>query len=443
MPHINTTKDLKNERGQTMAELALVLPVLLVLLLGIAQFGVVFNNYVSLTDAVRAGARKGAVSRNLADPAGACRAQVLASAGSLNTTELGRNLSCTYSSLQPGADVTVHRRLPLRHQIAQLESEERPFHLHDEGASGMSRTNERGQAVVLMVISLAVLTGMAALVLDVGIWMRTDRRLQATADAAALAGAQKLPTDVAGAKALAQTYANQNGGDVLGSDIIVTSTYTSNDTISVRAAKTQSGIFSKILGINSANIKADAKARVDSPQQARYVAPMVVYCGHSLIQNCDGSHTPTFGVQTTMDYDKMGAPGAFGMLNLDERKRDAGLLGGRRLDPPRVRQVPAARHVPLRPGREVQLPERQRRPRCARRHRASVPGLQDPERNRPERAVRDHRLDRVLPDEGNNARQQRNTRRAISPNTSPRESSPQSGSGAPNTFGVRSVQLVG
>jgi Flp pilus assembly protein TadG len=181
----------------------------------------------------------------------------------------------------------------------------------------MSRTNERGQAVVLMVISLAVLTGMAALVLDVGLWMRTDRRLQATADAAALAGAQKLPTDVAGAKALAQTYANQNGGDVLGANISVTSTYTSNDTISVRAAKTQSGIFSKILGINSANIKADAKARVDSPQQAQYVAPMVVYCGHSLIQNCDGSHTPTFGVQTTMDYDKMGAPGAFGMLNLD------------------------------------------------------------------------------------------------------------------------------
>jgi Flp pilus assembly protein TadG len=181
----------------------------------------------------------------------------------------------------------------------------------------MSRTNERGQAVVLMVISLAVLTGMAALVLDVGIWMRTDRRLQATADAAALAGAQKLPTDVAGAKALAQTYANQNGGDVLGANISVTTTYTSNDTISVRAAKTQSGIFSKILGINSANIKADAKARVDSPQQARYVAPMVVYCGHSLIQNCNGNHTPTFGVQTTMDYDKMGAPGAFGMLNLD------------------------------------------------------------------------------------------------------------------------------
>ena len=93
MPRIKTKQKLDNQRGQTMAELALVLPVLLVLLLGIAQFGVTFNNYVSLTDAVRAGARKAAVSRNLGDPAGACRAQVLASAGSLNTTEPRRGTS--------------------------------------------------------------------------------------------------------------------------------------------------------------------------------------------------------------------------------------------------------------------------------------------------------------------------------------------------------------
>ena len=44
---------------------------------------------------------------------------------------------------------------------------------------------------------------------------------------------------------------------------------------------------------------------------------MVVYCGQDLIQNCDGKTVPTFGVPTTLPYDKMGAPGAFGMLNLD------------------------------------------------------------------------------------------------------------------------------
>jgi Flp pilus assembly protein TadG len=175
-----------------------------------------------------------------------------------------------------------------------------------------SRKNQDGQAVVLMVISLAVLTGMAALVLDVGIWMRTDRRLQQTADAAALAGAQMLPNDPAAAQSTALAYANKNGGDVLSADIVVSPA----NTISVSARKTESGIFSKVLGINSANIKADAKARVDSPLKARYVAPMVVSCNHPLIQNCNGDHTPTFNQQTTMDFDPMGAPGAYGMLNL-------------------------------------------------------------------------------------------------------------------------------
>jgi hypothetical protein len=44
---------------------------------------------------------------------------------------------------------------------------------------------------------------------------------------------------------------------------------------------------------------------------------MVVYCGHSLIQNCNNNHTPQFNVPTDLDFDAMGAPGAFGMLNLD------------------------------------------------------------------------------------------------------------------------------
>jgi len=111
MPQTKTTERLKNERGQTMAELTLVLPVLRVLLLGIAQFGVTFNNYVSLTDAVRAGARKAAVSRNLSDPAAACRQQVVDSRGGLDKTELEENLSCI-SSWDPGAPVTVSADYP-------------------------------------------------------------------------------------------------------------------------------------------------------------------------------------------------------------------------------------------------------------------------------------------------------------------------------------------
>jgi Flp pilus assembly protein TadG len=181
------------------------------------------------------------------------------------------------------------------------------------------RKSESGQAIVLMVISLAVLTGMAALVLDVGVWMRTDRRLQATADAAALAGAQQLPNSPGNARSLALDYANRNGGDVLAANITVSSMFNPNDTIQVRAQKNQPGIFSRILGVDSTDIHASAKARADTPYSVRYVAPMVVSCAHNYIQNCNNNgRTPDFGMDTTLNFDKMGAPGAFGMLNLSK-----------------------------------------------------------------------------------------------------------------------------
>jgi Flp pilus assembly protein TadG len=177
--------------------------------------------------------------------------------------------------------------------------------------------NERGQAFVVMALSLMMVIGMAALVLDVGHWFRDKRRLQGTADAAALAGAQKLPTDQSGAQSLALDYANQNGGNVAGADIVISSKYMSDDTIAVTARRTDSGIFSGVLGIGSVNIVAHAKARVGPPAEALAVAPMVVYCNHPLIRNCNNNGTPRFGETTTLNYDKMGAPGAFGMLELD------------------------------------------------------------------------------------------------------------------------------
>src|SRR2546423_8216718 len=177
--------------------------------------------------------------------------------------------------------------------------------------------NERGQALVLTAVAMVMVCGMAALVLDVGNWFRDKRRLQGTADAAALAGAQALPDDATSAKNQALSYANQNGGDVAGANIVVTSVYQANDTIAVKAQRNDPGIFSRVIGPTSADITASARPGVGPPAQALAVAPMVVYCGHSLIQNCNNNHLPQFNVTTTMDYDPMGAPGAFGMLNLD------------------------------------------------------------------------------------------------------------------------------
>lgn len=178
--------------------------------------------------------------------------------------------------------------------------------------------DERGQAIVLTVLSLAVLLGMAALVLDVGAWFHQKRHLQATADAAALAGAQMLPDSPGGALAEALSNAGKNGGGVAGADVTISSSRATNDTIGVRAHKSNNGMFSRVLGVVNVNIAATAKARVGAPAQALHVAPMVVSCNHDLIKNCNnGNAPPQFGKKTTLNYDPMGAPGAFGMLNLD------------------------------------------------------------------------------------------------------------------------------
>ncbi len=100
---------LRDERGQAMTEFALVLPLLTVVLFAIVQLGIVFNHYVDLTDAVRAGARKAAVSRQTSDPVAVTKQAVIASGGNLAIDPA--RISVT-SDWQPGDDVTVEATTP-------------------------------------------------------------------------------------------------------------------------------------------------------------------------------------------------------------------------------------------------------------------------------------------------------------------------------------------
>ena len=52
-----------DEEGQSLIESALVFPVLLLIVTGVLAFGLAFNNYIALTNAVGVGARQLAISR--------------------------------------------------------------------------------------------------------------------------------------------------------------------------------------------------------------------------------------------------------------------------------------------------------------------------------------------------------------------------------------------
>jgi hypothetical protein len=172
-------------------------------------------------------------------------------------------------------------------------------------------SRERGQALVMSILFLAVLLGMAAVTLDVGAWYHQHRKLQATADAAALAGAQGLNKGTS--VALALEYAGKNGGGVVAGDVTTSSTRVPNDTISVRAHQATPGFFTKLFGVSSVDIKATAKARAGVPGQVRWAAPIAVDERHPMLT---GANCPCWGQPTDIDLLKTG-PGAFRLINID------------------------------------------------------------------------------------------------------------------------------
>lgn len=98
----------KHETGAALVEFTLVLPLLLMLLFGIIQFGWLFYNYAVLTSAASTGARLLATQRGYATPYSDTKTAVLSAAGviaplaSLNKT-LTINLSVNGTSCQSDA----------------------------------------------------------------------------------------------------------------------------------------------------------------------------------------------------------------------------------------------------------------------------------------------------------------------------------------------------
>jgi Flp pilus assembly protein TadG len=104
---------LRRVDGQAAVELALVLPILCALVLAIAQFGIAFNNYVTLTDATRTGARKAAVARFTGDQGAAGKAAVYSAATDLTASNLQVTVTSSDGTFTtPGSTVTVTATYP-------------------------------------------------------------------------------------------------------------------------------------------------------------------------------------------------------------------------------------------------------------------------------------------------------------------------------------------
>jgi len=161
--------------------------------------------------------------------------------------------------------------------------------------------DESGQVFVFLAVMLIVLLGCAALVVDVGRAYLAKRHLQASADAAATAGALELPDPIA-AHDFAINYSGQDGAkndnDKLPN---VTTNVTTKclsfapctpvNTVVVEQTTVVPTIFAKVLGIDEFTIKA--KATACSPCSSKPLDIMLVLDRTgSMCQDSDGSSDP-------------------------------------------------------------------------------------------------------------------------------------------------------
>lgn len=118
--------------------------------------------------------------------------------------------------------------------------------------------DESGQALVLVAVSLVVILGATAFSVDVGMAFNAKAKLQAAADAAALAGAQDLPSSSV-AVASAENYAGLNGVQV--DEVQVVTPYNGNlNRIEVTCTQQFEYFFAKVLGFYTKDIVVRAVA---------------------------------------------------------------------------------------------------------------------------------------------------------------------------------------
>ncbi|MFN8557786.1 MAG: Tad domain-containing protein [Dehalococcoidia bacterium] len=175
--------------------------------------------------------------------------------------------------------------------------------------------------MALVALMLVPLLGFVALAIDMGQLAINRRQLQNAVDAAALAAAQALPDDTVSATDAAYTWASRNGVPWAQLDSpIITTTATTNDTISVTARRNVPYSFARVLNLFSGNVTATATARIGSVEGGTGVMPFGLL-------DLNGT-SPGFGYTFGQDVVLREAPGStlgpgnYGFLALDGRGGD-------------------------------------------------------------------------------------------------------------------------
>ena len=420
-----------------MVEFALVVPILCVVLFGILQFGALYNDYVTLTDAARVGARKAARRRHDADPAGGRRG---------GGPELGRRArrgtSSTSTSARPhgstARSVTVTATYPYEIDLLGFvvasgrPRRPRPRSVWNEPSSQRSRPGRRPQRR---------LHGRPARRHGDGARRRllvprpardpVGRRRSCARRRAGAAGEHRHLERTRIAVPRVERRRRRR--------VQLLDARTSPTTRSRSRSRARPTASSPSSSGSTRSTCTRRRARAPAtPTAQRYAAPIAVDRAHPLLNCPPRPCLPT--TRPTLDLEKTG-PGAFRLLNLDQSHGGTGGKIDYGMDRERLRRLHAARLVRLRPGRGVQRQEVQGGDERPHRGRAALSRLRRGSGQRRELRVPRGRLGRLPRHRASTPTGTRQLWTATSSESSGREFSPESGGGSED-FGVRSVELV-
>lgn len=115
----------ERERGAVAVEMALLLPVLVLLLLGIMEFGRAYNAQITLSSAAREGVRVMAINNNAA----AARTAVKAAASGLNPALSDASIVLNPTNCTAGAQMT----LKITYSLSTMTGIAGPFPMEGKG----------------------------------------------------------------------------------------------------------------------------------------------------------------------------------------------------------------------------------------------------------------------------------------------------------------------
>ncbi|KNY26608.1 pilus assembly protein TadG-related protein [Pseudobacteroides cellulosolvens] len=133
--------------------------------------------------------------------------------------------------------------------------------------------SKKGSSVILLILTITILLGITACVLDIGVVVLEKAKLSKAVDAATLAAAQELVTEKTNVQNLAYEYLYRNNQNYKNASCTIDIDYRG---VEVAAAKDVDYYFANIFGIRKKNIEAVAKARVENISSLSGVRPIAV-----------------------------------------------------------------------------------------------------------------------------------------------------------------------